>query len=91
MTRIEAGSGSAASIASTKRSSSRGEWRTEGLSEEGREAIEGHVHQKPPSSSDRRRVENSQLLPDQALLGTFEKESAGARTIMLQVCDGGSK
>jgi hypothetical protein len=59
----------------------------ERLSKEGLEAIEGHVHQEPPSLGDRRRVESGQFLSDQALLGAFEEENTGPRTIMLQVCD----
>src|SRR5580692_4974338 len=81
MTRIDAGSGSAASIASTKRSSSWGGWRTEGLSGEGLEAVERHVHQEPPSPSDGWRVDRSQLLPDQALLGALEEEGVRRRPI----------
>ena len=63
-----------------------GGWRTEGLSEEGLEAVEGHVHQEPPSPSDQRCVESSQLLSDQALLGTLEEEGVRRRPIWPQVC-----
>ena len=58
----------------------------EALSEEGLEAIEGHVHEEAPSPSDRWRVEISQLLSDQTLLGTLEEEGVRRRPILPQFC-----
>src|SRR6185437_1187690 len=92
MTRIEAGSVSASSTASTNRSSSRGEWRrTEGLSEEGLEAVERHVHEEPPPSGNTWCVQGSELPPNQALLGTLEEEGVVAREIVPQVRGNGGE